>query len=220
MRLYVIDVVCPLSDLTERQTPRHQREDHNITSAGKHSTHLEHHNDVLQLNRSEVIATLWCNLYNHINNALTCRLKQYNFSIQIAYMSLLPVTIYYTTECLKRNNFSISDFAVFNDHPPELHELCDAAAEIADLYDQIGMGLGLTRGRLRIIRADTAGRPNQMQLCFTEVFSYWRNGRTLPYTWETFASVLLHPWLAPETKLLLKDLHKNLSLQYLLRKKM
>ncbi len=121
---------------------------------------------------------------------------------------------YKLTECLKLNNFSISDFAVFNDHPPELHELCNAAAEIADLYDQIGMGLGLTRGQLRIIRADTAGRPNQTQLCLTEVFSYWRSGRTLPYTWETFASVLLQPRLAPETKLLLIELHKNLAHKY------
>ncbi len=111
--------------------------------------------------------------------------------------------------------FLVSDFAVFNDHPPELHELCDAAAEIADLYDQIGMGLGLTDRRLRIIRADSAGRPNQMQLCLTEVFSYWRNGRTLPYTWETFASVLLQPRLAPKTKLLLTELHKKLSDKYL-----
>ncbi len=83
------------------------------------------------------------------------------------------------------------------------------------MYDQIGMGLGLTCGQLRTIRANTAGRPNQMQLCLTEVFSYWRNGRTLPYTWETFASVLLQPRFAPKTKLLLKDLHKNLSDKYI-----
>ncbi len=110
--------------------------------------------------------------------------------------------------------FLLSDFAVFNDHPPELHELCKSAAEIAAMYDQIGMGLGLTRGQLRIIRADTAGRPNQMQQCLTEVVSYWRSGRTLPYTWETFASVLLQPRLAPETKLLLTELQKNLARKY------
>ncbi len=121
---------------------------------------------------------------------------------------------YYTTECLKVNNLLISDFAVFNDHPPELHELCDAAAVIADLYDQIGMGLGLTRRRLRVIRADTAGRPNQMQQCLTEVFSYWRSDRTWPNTWEMFASVLLQPRLTPETRLLLTELHKNLAHKY------
>ncbi len=74
------------------------------------------------------------------------RSKLYNY---IAYYDLVACHYIYAVECLKLNNFSISDFAVFNDHPPELHELCDAAAEIADLYDQIGMGLGLTHGQLR-----------------------------------------------------------------------
>ncbi len=148
-----------------------------------------------------------------VKNAL--RLKQYNFNIYIAYMILLPALYTHVlyNRVFETINFSISDFAVFNDHPPELHELCDAATEIADLYDQIGMGLGLTDRRLKIIQANTAGRPNQMQQCLTEVFSYWRSGRTLPYTWETFASVLLQPRLAPETKLLLTEL-QNLAHKY------
>ncbi len=63
-------------------------------------------------------------------------------------------------ECLKQNYYRLSDFAVFNDHPPELHELCDAAAEIADLYDQVGMGLGLTRGHAVVDKHRRQAKPD------------------------------------------------------------
>ncbi len=111
------------------------------------------------------------------------------------------------------NTFSFADFTHFP--APEIDELGDAVAEISYLWQDVGLGLGLTAGQLRGIQTNTAGHVKQAQKCFTEVFISWRDGRTSPYTWQMLVSVLLRPQFRTDTRQLVVDLHKALSEKYL-----
>ncbi len=106
-------------------------------------------------------------------------------------------------------------FADFADFPtPEIYELGDAVAEISHWWKEVGLGLGLTAGQLSDIQQNTAGQVKQAQKCFTEVFIYWKRGRTSQYTWEKLVSVLLQRRFATDTRQLVTDLHNTLSDRY------
>ncbi len=105
--------------------------------------------------------------------------------------------------------FSSADFADFP--APNVSELVDAVAEISYLWNEVGLGLGLSPGHLRCIQDNFAGQVRQVQKCFTEVFISWNYGRKSPYTWEKLVSVLLQRHLARDTRQLVTDLHKTLS---------
>ncbi len=109
-------------------------------------------------------------------------------------------------------NILFADFKGF--HVPEISELNAAVTEIQYLWEDVGLGLGLTAGQLRTIKTNTAGHVRQAQKCFTEVFISWRDGRTSTYAWEKLVSVLLQPDIRNDTKDHVFKLYKTLSAKY------
>lgn len=109
-----------------------------------------------------------------------------------------------------------TDFAIFKGYPPELNDLCDKAADVADLWDQIGRNLNLTPGQLRIIEASHLGSSTRDIRRLTDVFTTWKDGMTrLPYSWQTFADALLHCHMTGgSTKSLVCDLFEDLRKKY------
>ena len=71
---------------------------------------------------------------------------------------------------------------------PKLQDLMNkVAAKIPSKWRDVGIQLGLDQNVLNAVAQVSPGDTNH---CFSNVFTLWRNRKTLPYTWSTIIHVL------------------------------
>ena len=74
------------------------------------------------------------------------------------------------------------------DSEPELADLMnEVAADIPNKWRDMGVQLGLDQGRLDAIAYISSGDTN---LCFSNVFTLWKNQMKHPYTWSKLVDAL------------------------------
>ena len=70
---------------------------------------------------------------------------------------------------------------------PKLQDLMNkVAAKIPSKWRDVGIQLGLDQNVLNAVAQVSPGDTNH---CFSNVFTLWRNRKTLPYTWSTIIHV-------------------------------
>ena len=74
--------------------------------------------------------------------------------------------------------------------PSEKDLMNEVASKIPTHWRQVGCELGLTAEQLNCI--DQQRRGIQMN-CFSDVFEWWKNQQTQPYTWATIIRALRAP---------------------------
>ena len=78
---------------------------------------------------------------------------------------------------------------------PELKDLINELAPASDRYYFIGIQLGISNEKLKIIKKDY---PQETDMCFSEMLSYWlKNGVNI--SWKVVISALESPFVGHKT---------------------